>query len=432
MFVLFVKNIHAQNVGIGTTTPAARLDVKTPFVNVAQFNGGSGMFMGIFENDIYRGYWGSYAGADEDVDFGTGVGNVLGKLHLTIQASPKLTLDVNGNVGIGTITPSVANRLHVHDANAGQDASIGITNSLTTDGNLRGARLRMLNSDFHIMNYEATGAINLATNFNTRLIITANGNVGINNLIPAYALQVTAKNKYGIYTTATINGTDTIAGIYGLALSPTPVPYSAGVRGESNSTNFNGIGVLGVHSGSGWGVAGFVKELGILGYGAGVYGSAGSPLSGSGVGGYGVYGVNNNSGGTGGFFENNSSSITSFALHAKTNVITTAAAWLEGNGGSGIAVEIDGAIKVNTSATNKPFFTHVTAAINITGNSTSLTYPNPASTDFVIVTPNWTAGPVYNNHPIGVYFTAGKWAIFNQDLVAMPVGTAFNVMVIRQ
>jgi hypothetical protein len=49
------------------------------------------------------------------------------------------------------------------------------------------------------------------------------------------------------------------------------------------------------------------------------------------------------------------------------------------------------------------------------------------------VTPNWnpggTASGVYDNHPLGVYYvtSAHKWAIFNQDLVAMPVNAAFNV-----
>jgi hypothetical protein len=95
-------------------------------------------------------------------------------------------------------------------------------------------------------------------------------------------------------------------------------------------------------------------------------------------------------------------------------------------------VEIDGAIKVNSAATNRPTFTHVTAAGNIIGNYSSITYPGPLSTDFVMVLPNYTAGPVYNAHPIGVFFTAGKWAIYNQDLAAMPVGVAFNVLVIRQ
>ncbi len=217
------------------------------------------------------------------------------------------------NVGIGTTTPAIAYRLHVHNGLANQDASIGITNSLTTDANLRGVRLRMLNSDFHIQNYETTGKINFATNFNTRMTIDATGKVGINTLSPNHALHVTALNKYGIFSTATENGTDTIAGVFGKALSPTPVPYSAGVRGESNSTDFNGIGVLGVHSGSGWGVAGFVKELGGAGYGSGVFGATGF-FSPGGNGGYGVHGFNNNVGGAAGYFLDNNGTASSYAL----------------------------------------------------------------------------------------------------------------------
>jgi hypothetical protein len=36
---------------------------------------------------------------------------------------------------------------------------------------------------------------------------------------------------------------------------------------------------------------------------------------------------------------------------------------------------------------------------------------------------------LYNNHPLGVWYTGSKWAVFNQDGAPMPVGTAFNVMV---
>jgi hypothetical protein len=64
------------------------------------------MYMGIFEGDVYRGYWGSYSGAAEDVDFGTGSGNTTGKLHFTIQANPRLTVGADGKVGIGTTSPS--------------------------------------------------------------------------------------------------------------------------------------------------------------------------------------------------------------------------------------------------------------------------------------------------------------------------------------
>jgi hypothetical protein len=116
--------VTAQNVGIGTTTPAAKLDVKTPGNYVAQFNGAAPMYMGIFENDLYRGYWGSYAGAAEDVDFGTGSGNATGKLHLTIQANPKLTIGADGKVGIGTINPS--HLLHVNGGDLFVQSSSGL------------------------------------------------------------------------------------------------------------------------------------------------------------------------------------------------------------------------------------------------------------------------------------------------------------------
>ncbi len=121
---MFAIEAYSQNVGIGTTTPAARLDVKTPSNYVGQFNGAAPMYMGIFENDIYRGYWGSYSGAAEDVDFGTGSGNTLGKLHLTIQANPRLTINNAGKVGIGTTNPN--HLLHINGGDLFVQSSSGL------------------------------------------------------------------------------------------------------------------------------------------------------------------------------------------------------------------------------------------------------------------------------------------------------------------
>jgi hypothetical protein len=498
--LFFAINVFAQNVGIGTATPQTNLHVSGTASSIIRNETTSG-----FEASLELKTNGAFFDFLELRKWKTAAGGSIGTIPLD---------------GLSQIT----------------------TGSFTTGGLLLGTK--------------PAQPIYFTTNNIERMRIAANGNIGINTLNPAHALHVTANGKYGIYSTATTNGTDAIAGIYGLALSPTPVPYSAGVRGESNSTDYNGIGVLGIHKGSGWGVAGFAKEEGAFGYGAGVFGAAGDPLSGSGSGGYGIYGLNNNVGGSGGYFQNSNASATSYALktqgklkfngmgEANGKVLTSdasgnatwqtpasttgtwtvsgnniynsntdyvgighnnpqyaldvrsnvkgslfmenpiispnatvrilrgvpessgypttalyieassdraaqfrggtggivsistssigAAASLEGNGGAGIALELDGAIKVNSTAANKPVFIHVATAANISGHITSITYPTPSTTDIVIVTPNWTAGPIYNNHPIGVYFTGGKWTIFNQDLAAMPVGTAFNVMVVRQ
>lgn len=98
--------LAAQNVGIGTTSPTSPLEVKSGINSeLLKLNGPQGMFISLNEAGLYRGYFGSYAGNAEDVDFGTGASNNTGKLHLTIKASPKLTIDNVGNVGIGTTTP---------------------------------------------------------------------------------------------------------------------------------------------------------------------------------------------------------------------------------------------------------------------------------------------------------------------------------------
>jgi len=50
----------------------------------------------------------------------------------------------------------------------------------------------------------------------------------------------------------------------------------------------------------------------------------------------------------------------------------------------------------------------------------------------LLVTQRWVAeSPVYNPHPIGVYYAAGSWRIFNEDLADMPEGVKFNVALIR-
>lgn len=79
-------------------------------------------------------------------------------------------------------------------------------------------------------------------------------------------------------------------------------------------------------------------------------------------------------------------------------------------------------------------FIHRALSSNTGGNSTLI--ENPLTTGrpnaLLLVTPNYSAGPVYNPHPINVYYNiAERWAIGNQNGADMPVGMAFNVLVLE-
>ncbi len=61
--------------------------------------------------------------------------------------------------------------------------------------------------------------------------------------------------------------------------------------------------------------------------------------------------------------------------------------------------------------------------ITIINNSRLNNNPNAK----FLVTQNWGEAGPYNPNPIGVYYTGGRWAIYNQNLVAMPRNAKFNI-----
>lgn len=78
-------------------------------------------------------------------------------------------------------------------------------------------------------------------------------------------------------------------------------------------------------------------------------------------------------------------------------------------------------------------FRHVASASTINGSFSQM---SDSSVDnlpdrIVLATQNFSAGPVYNPHPIGVFYFAwggpGAWLVANLDGAAMPAGAGFNV-----
>lgn len=59
---------------------------------------------GYYNSSGYIGYLGIFHGSS-DMDFGTGSANATGKTHLVTKATPRLTVDPDGRVGIGTTNP---------------------------------------------------------------------------------------------------------------------------------------------------------------------------------------------------------------------------------------------------------------------------------------------------------------------------------------
>jgi len=76
-------------------------------------------------------------------------------------------------------------------------------------------------------------------------------------------------------------------------------------------------------------------------------------------------------------------------------------------------------------------FVHTTRSNNVTGHITTLNsaLTNAKPNALVYVTQNYGK---YNTVPVGVWYSQGKWKIYNEKTTEkMPIGTKFNVVVLN-
>ena len=100
------------------------------------------------------------------------------------------------------------------------------------------------------------------------------------------------------------------------------------------------------------------------------------------------------------------------------------------------SMPVDAAFNVMVPKQGSNVFIHTATAGNTILNWTDIDHPltnvNPGA--IILTTQNYNPGGVggtYNNHPIGVWYEDEKeWAVFNQDFAAMPLNSAYNVLVI--
>jgi hypothetical protein len=88
---------------------------------------------------------------------------------------------------------------------------------------------------------------------------------------------------------------------------------------------------------------------------------------------------------------------------------------------------VNAKFNVMVAAPSSSAFSHTSTETS--GHITIINHPslnNNPNAKF-LVTQYWTG--VYNNNPIGIYYTGTRWAIYNQNRVAMPVSAKFNIVI---
>jgi hypothetical protein len=366
----------AGNIGIGTTTPFAKLHIVSSASEALAIDGASPMYVSLSEGGTYRGYIGSFAGnQNEDVDFGTGSGNSTGKVHLVTDATPRITITGTGRIGMNEQSPD--NFIDMNYTSTNSFGGIDVMNKgagvaalfFGTNNSFR----NFMGTDFFDNNKFKIGAGSAVSSANTWMTFD-NSRVGIGTTTPGTQRKLDVRG-------------DTI-GIY--AQAPATAIFG--------SATGNGVG-----------------SGGLLPPSSGVYGESQGTLNTAGL-----YAVSANSGCT------NCTGITGYAQNGNTAIRALA------SGTTSTAIEVNGSIKV--AGANRAAFQ--TTALATAGAQIPITYNGAAATDILIVTPVVSSAPLIFPSYLLAWNGSNGFNIWNASddgtPANFPVGTIFNVLVIKQ
>jgi len=182
--------LMAQNVGIGTTTPTAKLEIKKPVKSIVKISSDG-------YTDTTQLILSNRNALNQGTDFLFTSSQEQGLFFSSASDLPSNTNDslfsitMNGATGIGCKFPT--QKLHVHNAVA-TTTLINITNSTTGVGPNKGLIAGMAGSNALILNREA-GNIQLGTSNLVRATLDVDGNLGIATSSPDEKLEVVGNIK---------------------------------------------------------------------------------------------------------------------------------------------------------------------------------------------------------------------------------------------